>query len=272
MVRRFLGGPNTSSQAYVSQEAAAAALFSACKIEDTLKKSRDILCAAHNLKVPRQDHLSPDDPVCTYPPSKSLLFPLCSIVHFCLRTHLLVHYFALLTPLQYFEATSRTIIGLERLMLEAAGFDFRSRHPQSLLIKVLKHFGHTKESTVPKLAFKISIDLYRTFAPLKQSTAALAFACMELAERIDGSHDGSKASSVEREYRKWSIDRAMVMGTYSSPPSYTSTRLRSARKRISCHLAPASKHCLKQTGGNEHAPSTYTQCSDLISSCISLCP
>jgi hypothetical protein len=52
-------------RSHLSQEAAAAALFSACKIEDTLKKSRDILCAAHNLKVSRQDHLSPDDPVCT---------------------------------------------------------------------------------------------------------------------------------------------------------------------------------------------------------------
>ena len=44
-----------------SQDAAAAALFSACKIEDTLKKSRDILCAAYNLKLPPQEHLSPDD-------------------------------------------------------------------------------------------------------------------------------------------------------------------------------------------------------------------
>lgn len=48
----------------VVQDAAAAALFAACKIEDTLKKSRDILCAAHNLKLAsRADHLSPDDPV-----------------------------------------------------------------------------------------------------------------------------------------------------------------------------------------------------------------
>ena len=49
----------------VIQDAAAGSLFAACKIEDTLKKSRDILCASHNLKVPRQDQLSPDDPVCS---------------------------------------------------------------------------------------------------------------------------------------------------------------------------------------------------------------
>lgn len=44
-------------------DAAAAALLCACKIEDTLKKSREILCAAHNLKVPGSEHLSSDDAV-----------------------------------------------------------------------------------------------------------------------------------------------------------------------------------------------------------------
>lgn len=50
------------------QDAAAAALFTACKIEDTLKKSRDIVCAAYNLKLSPSEHLAPDDPVChTHP-------------------------------------------------------------------------------------------------------------------------------------------------------------------------------------------------------------
>lgn len=47
----------------LSQDAAAAALFNACKIEDTLKKSRDVLCAAYNLKLAPSEHLPPDDPV-----------------------------------------------------------------------------------------------------------------------------------------------------------------------------------------------------------------
>lgn len=45
------------------QDAAAAALFTACKIEDTLKKSRDIVCAAYNLKLPPSEQVSPDDAV-----------------------------------------------------------------------------------------------------------------------------------------------------------------------------------------------------------------
>jgi len=48
---------------YQYADAAAAALFTACKIEDTLKKSREILCAAYNLRVPASEHLTPDDSV-----------------------------------------------------------------------------------------------------------------------------------------------------------------------------------------------------------------
>jgi CTD kinase subunit beta len=48
---------------YQYYDAAAAALLTACKIEDTLKKSKEILCAAHNLKVLPADYLTPDDSV-----------------------------------------------------------------------------------------------------------------------------------------------------------------------------------------------------------------
>ena len=48
---------------YQFQDAAAAALLTACKIEDTLKKSKEILCAAHNSKVGMAEQLSPDDNV-----------------------------------------------------------------------------------------------------------------------------------------------------------------------------------------------------------------
>ena len=44
-----------------SVNAPAAALLTACKIEDTLKKPRDILCADYNLRL--GDTRSPDDPV-----------------------------------------------------------------------------------------------------------------------------------------------------------------------------------------------------------------
>ncbi|KAK7897207.1 RNA polymerase II C-terminal domain kinase beta subunit [Exophiala xenobiotica] len=158
---------------YSFVDAAAAALFTACKIEDTLKKSRDIICAAHNLKVPRQEHLSPDDAA--------------------------------------FEHQSRSIIGLERLMLEASGFDFRNRHPQDLMIKIAKLYNFQRTSPVVRTAYSMSLDLYRTFAPLKQQTAALAFACLELSGRL---HDIENSRMWNGDdYGVWKIDRPMVMET-----------------------------------------------------------
>lgn len=84
-------------------------------------------------------------------------------------------------------------------MLEASGFDFRSRHPQTLLIKLLKHHGYSKDSRVTKLAFKVCLDLYRTFAPLKQGTAALAVACLELAVRVVGEIEREEGRERERQ-------------------------------------------------------------------------
>lgn len=52
------------SNEYNYEDVALATLFVACKAEDTIKKSKDILCAAHNLKQPH-DHKTPDDKVST---------------------------------------------------------------------------------------------------------------------------------------------------------------------------------------------------------------
>ncbi|CAG7941972.1 unnamed protein product [Penicillium olsonii] len=158
---------------YNFTDAAAAALFTACKIEDTLKKSRDIVCAAYNLKVSPSEQLSADDPM--------------------------------------FEANARGIIGLERLMLEASGFDFRTRHPQKTLMKLSRHYGLARESEVANLAYRLSTDLYRTFAPIKQGSSAMAFGCLELAGRLLD----QRAPQIEsgQDYSQWNTNRAEVMET-----------------------------------------------------------
>ncbi|EDP56037.1 hypothetical protein KXW28_006406 [Aspergillus fumigatus] len=158
---------------YNYMDAAAAALFTACKIEDTLKKSREIVCAAYNLKLPPSEHMSPDNPV--------------------------------------FEAHARGIIGLERLMLEASGFDFRTRHPQRTLIKLARHYGLSPQSEVSNLAYRISQDLYRTFAPIKQTTSTMAFCSLELAGRLLD----QRLEPVEQgsDYEQWRTSREEVMET-----------------------------------------------------------
>ncbi|KAL8959877.1 MAG: hypothetical protein Q9193_003334 [Seirophora villosa] len=154
------------------KDAAAAALFTACKIEDTLKKSRDILCAAHNLKLNASEQLTPDDPI--------------------------------------FENHAKVIIGVERLMLEASGFDFRNRYPQRLLLKIAKIYGGGKE-TVPKTAYYMSLDLYRTFAPLKQTTPTMAIACVELAGRV--LEQPIMELEAGEDYEKWKTTRQEIMET-----------------------------------------------------------
>ncbi|KAF3394674.1 Zinc-regulated transporter 2 [Penicillium rolfsii] len=155
-------------------DAAAAALFTACKIEDTLKKSRDIVCTAYNIKVSTAEQLTPDNSV--------------------------------------FEGQIRSVIGLERLMLEASGFDFRTHHPQEMLAKLIKfHYKIPTESQVSNLAYLISMDLYRTFAPLKQTPVTLAFSCLELAFRLLDQHLEPLESGAD--YEKFYTSRKEVMET-----------------------------------------------------------
>ncbi|TGO82191.1 hypothetical protein BPOR_0895g00030 [Botrytis porri] len=154
---------------YQYQDAAAAALLTACKIEDTLKKSKDFICAAHNLKHPAAEHLSSDDTI--------------------------------------FEAPSKVVIGLERLMLEASSFDFRVRYPQKHLIKLVKNGGIQRD--VAEVAYQVMLDLYRTFAPLKQTCSTMSFACVELATLICEKQKGWRGPS----YKKWWTSRSEIVET-----------------------------------------------------------
>ena len=82
-----------------------------------------------------------------------------------------------------FETPSKTIIGLERLVIESAAFDFRSRHPQKYVIKFAKTQGLENEP-FGRTAYEMCIDLYRTFAPLKQTAFTMALACLALTAKL----------------------------------------------------------------------------------------
>jgi CTD kinase subunit beta len=108
------------------------------------------------------------------------------------------------------------VVGIERLMLESAGFDFRTRHPQELVIKLVRQRGLSKED-MGRTAYNMSIDLYRTFAPLKQTSQTMAISCIELTARLldlttDFNMDtvvGPKGISLE----EWSTTRGQIMET-----------------------------------------------------------
>lgn len=108
-----------------------------------------------------------------------------------------------------FEERSKIIIGLERLMLEASGFDFRNRYPQRLVLKIAKFYNVEKE-TIGKTAYNMSMDLYRTYAPLKQTTITLAIACLELSARVFGKV--VREMEADADYKRWQTSRPEVMG------------------------------------------------------------
>ncbi|KAK0726426.1 hypothetical protein B0T21DRAFT_293612 [Apiosordaria backusii] len=149
------------SNEYNFEDVALAALFVACKAEDTIKKSRDILCAAHNLRSPH-DKKTPDD--------------------------------------KTFEAPSKFTIGLERHILETVGFDFRVQYPQKLLIKMARKLvpEGDRAMTFPRgefntlspsekllhTAYEMSIDMYKTFVPIKQTSLTMVLAILELTSML----------------------------------------------------------------------------------------
>ena len=94
-------------------------------------------------------------------------------------------------------------------MLEASRFDFRNRHPQMLVLKLAKHHRVQKD-TIGKTAFNMSLDAYRTFAPLKQTRATLAAACVELSARIFRQNITELEAGIG--YNELGISRAEVIG------------------------------------------------------------
>ncbi|KAL2267208.1 hypothetical protein VTJ83DRAFT_4485 [Remersonia thermophila] len=167
------------SSDYNYEDVALAALFVACKAEDTIKKSREILCAAHGLRQPH-DRKTPDD--------------------------------------KMFEAPSRLIISLERHMLETIGFDFRVQYPQKLLIKMARKMyprgdpasdGEGKEFL--RVAYNMSIDMYKTFAPVKQTTFTMALAILELTARLLGTDP--RRTQPFQDAASWHSSRACVLET-----------------------------------------------------------
>ncbi|CAI4214882.1 unnamed protein product [Parascedosporium putredinis] len=157
---------------YNFQDSALAALFLACKVEDTIKKAKDILCAAYNLKNP-EHQTTPDD--------------------------------------KLFEQSSRVMVGLERMMLEIIGFDFRTRHPQKYLIKVVRTLlGPEQGKSFLQIAYEMCMDMYKTFVPIKQTCLTMVLAIVELTSRVTCQYVDVMG---EINPSRWNVTRQSVMET-----------------------------------------------------------
>jgi CTD kinase subunit beta len=98
-------------------------------------------------------------------------------------------------------------------MLESAGFDFRNRYPQKVMVKMARALGFDRNN-VAKTAWNLTVDLYRTFAPLKQSTPTMAIACLELAARLHEMNVRKVVDAGPVRYKEWKTSRAEVMGAF----------------------------------------------------------
>lgn len=86
-----------------------------------------------------------------------------------------------------FENPHKIIIGLERHILETIGFDFRVRYPQKVLVKMVRHMYDGDEARdILAMAYDMSVDMYKTFAPIKTSTFTMVLACIELTVLLKG--------------------------------------------------------------------------------------
>lgn len=96
-------------------------------------------------------------------------------------------------------------------MLEASGFDYRNRHPQKYLLKLARKCEMDHDLT--RLAYKMMLDLYRTFAPLKQSSAAMAFGCLELTARLMNKQLDNVRGEKAIRHNQWKTTRQQIMET-----------------------------------------------------------
>lgn len=89
---------------------------------------------------------------------------------------------------QIFEQYAKFIVGLERHILETIGFDFRGQYPQKLLVKMIRSslLSGEEARAFLQVAYDMSIDLYKTFAPVKQSTFTIVLAILELTASLTG--------------------------------------------------------------------------------------
>lgn len=131
---------------FIYNDVAVACLLVASKLQDTLKKLREILLAAYQVRHPNGPQIS-------------------------IESHTL-------------EEQRKKLIGLERMVLETSCFDFRFQHPQPLIIKLAGHLNLPK--ALAGVAWDISVDSYKTFIPLQVPTYLWALGCLDLASRVLG--------------------------------------------------------------------------------------
>ena len=170
--------------------------MAACKVEDTNKKPRDVVSAAQRVFYPAGE-TNLDSSV--RPPRFLSLMKDKDADH-----------------RQFLDNATKQLHYYEKFHFEITSYDFRSRHPNKVLMNLCRQCGLEKES-IGWTAWLLSLDLYRTYAPLKQTRQTMAFACLELALRLhDTNPAGIESENLRLDYDSWHTQRAEVLGEVSN--------------------------------------------------------
>lgn len=102
------------------------------------------------------------------------------------------------------EDAQRRVLGVERLVLESVGFDFRVRHAQGFVVKFCRVLGVGKE--VGRTAWEVATDCYKTRAGLMAAPHVLGMGSVVLAARMEGWALG------DVRWGEWECEERAVLG------------------------------------------------------------
>ncbi|KAG2227927.1 hypothetical protein INT45_011950 [Circinella minor] len=130
---------------YPPQDVSVTCIFVASKIEETIKKLKDIYVAAHSVRHPGSKELDPE---------------------------------------HISEDRRRRVIGYEKLLLETLCFDFQQRHPYEYVVKFVKWiqaFQKLDGKRLAQRAYLLAVDSYRTLLCVEYPAHTIAAGCIYLA-------------------------------------------------------------------------------------------
>ncbi|ORY96909.1 cyclin-like protein [Syncephalastrum racemosum] len=140
---------------YPPQEISITCMLVASKIEETIKKLKDIIVAVHSVRYPDSKELDPEN---------------------------------------ISEDRRRKIIGYEKLLLETLCFDFQLQHPYEYIIKFVKWIQAYQEldgKLLAQRAYIIAVDSYRTALSVEYPAHTIAAGCIYLASMML-THEGAQ--------------------------------------------------------------------------------
>ena len=204
---------------YRLEEVAVAAVFVASKLEDTPRKAREVLIAAHDLRHPHGPTLQPES--------------------------------------QALEEQRRRVLGLERMMLETESFDFRRSHAHVYTVKFARRLQGVPRR-VARRAWDVCSDAYRTWLPFKLPAHVIGAASLcvaaSLVEETECRIDLGLLRCKERD-----VDLAMVdlydLYLLCGPrtlvgPVFGQDRLLELKARLNRRIgAPIPKEAAQLSGG-----------------------